>query len=312
MPPILAVASYTEDVCARLGDEDQSLFHSWAGALTVVLIMLAGVTRRLLGYTIAPSSPEVVAFPVLAVAAIYFWYSGARRLFQSIVLIFWGLALGVLLQFPLYVAARFDAPLQDRAFADLDRSIGLDVPAILHTVARYPQLQSVLAHCYGMLWVLVLSGLVLPALFFRFRAAKQLVVSIAFATLGAAVLFAGWPTIGPWTFYGYATPGAQANCVSLLLALRSGAPQLVPLDGSAIACLRCLHVVWALLACVGLCSLKWLRVPAVLLTIAVVLSTLTTGSTYVVEVIGAFVLAGISLYMARLYTRVESYLTQYS
>lgn len=310
MPPRYAVAADAVDVRSTLSGEDHTLFHSWASALTVVLIMLAGVSKRLLGYTVGFSSPEVIAFPVLAAAAVYCWHARARRLLQSCLLMFWALTLGVLLQFPLYIAARFNAPLQDRTFADLDHWIGIEVPVILRAVARYPHIQLVLAHSYNLLWVLVLCAVLLPALLFRFRATKELIVGIAFGTLGASVLFAGLPAVGPRVFYGFATPGAQDRCVSLLMALRSGAPQVVPLDASAIACFRCLHVLWAVLACVAVCSLKWLRIPAIMLTIAVVLSALTTGSSYVVEALGALVLAGISAGVARVYTRMERHLAQ--
>jgi membrane-associated phospholipid phosphatase len=70
-------------------------------------------------------------------------------------------------------------------------------------------------------------------------------------------------------------------------------------------CFPSFHTLLAVVSCVALWSIKPLRIPAVALAVCVVLSTLTSGWHYLVDVIGGLLLAVLSIAVARAFTAIE-------
>jgi membrane-associated phospholipid phosphatase len=80
---------------------------------------------------------------------------------------------------------------------------------------------------------------------------------------------------------------------------------VLDLNESGIVCFPSFHALLAVVSCVALGSIRPLRIPAAIVAGCVVLSTLTTGWHYLVDVIGGLLLAALSIAAARGFTAIE-------
>ena len=76
---------------------------------------------------------------------------------------------------------------------------------------------------------------------------------------------------------------------------------------AGVVCFPSFHVAWAIFFVAALWGFRWLRIPAVIVSAMVILSTMTTGWHYFVDVLGGIVLAVISIVFAkRLTSRMDT------
>jgi membrane-associated phospholipid phosphatase len=68
-------------------------------------------------------------------------------------------------------------------------------------------------------------------------------------------------------------------------------------------CFPSFHVIWAILCVAALWGYRFLRIPVALLAAMIILSTVTTGWHYFIDVLGGVVIAALSLSAARYYMR---------
>lgn len=274
--------------------------------LSAVLLVSAAAALQDFNYRLPASLANIYTFcSALGLAAGYCRWAKFERLFQSCLLVLWSCLLSTLLKFPMYLAARFRAPLRDHALAQIDHGFLFDEAALVHWMASHPWMRTFFGLSYGALFPLMVLGVLLPAVRYRFQAVKELIVATSFATLIGAVLFGFIPAIGPWSVYGYAPSTAQLRCQDLLLGLRAGGRHVIDLNESGIVCFPSFHTLLAMLSCVALWSIKPLRIPAAVLASCVVLATLTTGWHYLADVIGGLLLTGLSIAAARGFTALE-------
>ena len=66
-----------------------------------------------------------------------------------------------------------------------------------------------------------------------------------------------------------------------------------------VVCFPPFHVVWAIFSAATLWGFRWLRIPLVLLSGMIILSTMTTGWHYFADVLGGILLAVISIVLAK-------------
>ncbi len=281
------------------------------GALSAALLVSAGIALSSFNYRLPSSLADIYTFCfALGLAAAYCRWAKFHHLFQSCLLVLWSCVLSALLKFPMYLAARFRTPLQDHALARIDHGLGFDAIAIVHWMAPHPWLRTFFTLTYDALFPLMVLGVLLPAVRYRFQAVKELIVATSFATIVGAVLFRYIPAIGPWAVYGYAPAPSQLRCQDLLLTLRTGSSHVLDLNESGIVCFPSFHTLLAVISCVALWSIKPLRIPAAILATCIVLSTLTTGWHYLVDVIGGLLLTVLSIAAARAFTAIERRIQQ--
>ena len=286
-------------------------FHLTMSVLSAALLASAGIALWGFNYRLPSSLADIYTFCfALGLAAAYCRWAKFDRLFQSCLLVLWSCVLSALLKFPMYLAARYRTPLQDHALARIDHDLGFDAIAIVHWMAPHPWLRIFFTLSYGALFPLMVLGALLPAVRYRFQAVKELIVATSFATIVGAVLFRFIPAIGPWAVYGYAPSAPQLRCQELLLTLRTGNVHTLDLNESGIVCFPSFHSLLAVVSCVALWSIKPLRIPAAILATCIVLSTLTTGWHYLVDVIGGLLLTVLSIAVARAFTAVERRIEQ--
>jgi membrane-associated phospholipid phosphatase len=282
-------------------------FHQCMALLSAALLLVAISTIVFFHYRLPFSqAASVASFLPLAGAIAYCRWAKHYRLLQACSLPLWASVLSTLLKFPLFIAARSHVALKDDVLAHIDRILRVEVPPILHAMAPHPWARAALAVSYDLLFPLMVVAALLPALRFRFAAAKELIVGISFATLVGAPLFALVPAIGPWTVYGYPPLPLQAQTQALFLSLRAGGIHLIYLNEPGFVCFPSFHVLLAILSAVALCSIKPMRIPAILVAVLITVSTLTTGWHYFADVIGGLVLAAFSVAAAKAFSRWET------
>jgi membrane-associated phospholipid phosphatase len=279
-------------------------------ALSAVLLIVAVVCLAFFRYSLPLSQlASCVAFAPFIGAMGYCWWARHERLFQACSLAAWAAWLSTLLKFPLYIAGRSRLPLKDHLLAHLDRMTGLEVPTILHWIAQAPWARVGLAFIYDLLFPMMVVAAIIPALRYRFTAAKELIVATCFATLVGAPLFALWPAIGPWSVYGFAPSAIQSQTQTLFLALRANSFHAIDINEPGFVCFPSFHVLLAILSAVALCSVKPLRIPAILLALLISVSTLTTGWHYLTDVAGGLALSALAVLVSRWFTRIEARIT---
>ncbi|MGB9229855.1 MAG: phosphatase PAP2 family protein [Terracidiphilus sp.] len=300
----------TADAETQTGREfcpNNRFFHLFMAGVSAVLIAMAVICVTCLSYRLsAPTLGDYVGVAAFLLAAGYCWRAKHERFFQVCLIVFWSFLMGKLLGFPVYLAARSRFPLQDDALARFDRMLGVQVPSILHFCANHPWIKESFAASYDWIFPLMVLSVMLPAVLYRWTAAKELVIASSLATIVGSMMFAVCPAIGPWTVYHFAPSAQQQTCEALFLTLRSGSFHTLSPDDKGIICFPSFHVMLAIVSCVAICSIKVLRIPAVLVASLIVISTLTTGWHYIADVIGGLTLAVLAELLAKGFTRIEA------
>jgi len=117
----------------------------------------------------------------------------------------------------------------------------------------------------------------------------------------AGGLFMLLPAVGPWYPHQFAPNALQQECQNGLLRLRSPGvfDYSFAVQEAGIVCFPSCHVIWSVLAAAALWGFRWLRVPVALLCGMIILSTMTTGWHYLVDVLAGLVVSAFSLAAAR-------------
>jgi hypothetical protein len=263
-----------------------ALFGCWLASIPI-----QGIPNFALGLAFA----SVMVFTV----AVYWHEKGKMDLRDAILTIPWVLFLAVIMPLLVLAAARVDMPLQDARLTRLDQLLDINVPAIMTWASRH-WLGSIVNRSYTLLSPLLVVAALLPALTGKVKNAQQFVLANLIAFAIGLPLFALLPAIGPW--YGYPFPATphQIDCQSAILLFRAPGHQMSHLD--AIICFPSFHVIWAIFCAAALWGFRLLRIPVALLSGMIIVSTVTTGWHYFIDVPGGIVVAGISLALAMAYT----------
>jgi hypothetical protein len=286
----------------------QALFNRTMFGLALAFAVVSVVGLVLVRATV-PTLPLLVraAPAVLVLAGIPFYrWRQVRRLEELLTAVFWSLLFGILYAAPMYLAARLPIPFQDNLLAQMDRSLGVEVPDVLSWMEAFPALQRVLAFCYDTLLFLVVAAIMLPPLCGQWRRTREyLLAGVASAVL-AIPLFALLPAQGPWVHYGYPASATQENVTRVIQTLKSGERFFLNyLAPEGIISFPSFHTVLALLAAYALWSVRYVRWPAALLAGLIVLSTVTTGWHYLIDTWAGLFTAVSSIALAKAYSQLE-------
>ena len=204
----------------------------------------------------------VVIVAVLLPLPVYWHEKGKEDRREAALVLLWTVVLAAILRYPLLIGARLRMPLRDSAFAGLDRSLGVNVPAVMEWAARSGWAGTLLNKSYALLLPLLLLAIFLPALAGSKNPAQEFLVANCIAFAIAVPLFALFPAVGPWAIYHFPARPDQQQCESLLLALRSSGTFLaMPGQDAGIMCFPSFHVIWAVLSVRALWGFRRLRVP---------------------------------------------------
>jgi membrane-associated phospholipid phosphatase len=283
-------------------------FHAVMTAIVLPVAVFSVCGAYAWQITVAPG--QVVAraallLALLAGAAFYRW----RRLEKAVNLIlmtFWGILVTNLYLVPEHLAARRSVGWGDALLARADAALGIEVPDVLRLVETFPAVGRALAIAYALLIFLIMLAIMVPPMCGRMDKAKEYAIACLFAAAVSIPLLLVFQAIGPWSVYSYPASPEQEGAARTLLALKSDAPFLLDLDNHAgLICFPSFHTILAVLAASALWGVRYLRWPAAILAALIVVSTVTTGWHYVVDVLGGLVVAAASLAVAQGYLRLE-------
>jgi hypothetical protein len=194
------------------------------------------------------------------------------------------------------LSVRFEFPLRDAWFAKLDGAFGVRVSIIAAWVSSHSLLHAISDRSYDVLYVLLPAAMFLPPILGKREASESFIIANLSAFLISFPVFTLLPAIGPWAGSGFTGNDGQKAVEAAILALHSGSHTAAAVG---VVCFPSFHVIWAVLSAYSLRSIFWLRIPAAVLATLVVISTVTTGWHYVVDVVAGFLVCGVSLLVAR-------------
>lgn len=289
-------------VPARSPAADGLAFHLWMAAAVALVLLISVIGCRLTQVHVEETGALVVALvllvTILQALPLYLHRKGLSALRDSLATVLWAALLWRILPFPVDVAARLSRafPLRDALLARLDAHLGVNIAAVAHWTAQH-WIFHAFDDSYALLEPLLILAFVLPGLTGKAIAVKRLLVANLAAFAIGVPIFAFVPAIGPWYGEHFAPDRAQAICEAAALRLRDPAPY--EHQPAGVICFPSFHVMWALLCAATLAAtFRWLRLPAWILAGLIVVSTMTTGWHYFVDVLGGFALAGIAMVVA--------------
>ena len=236
----------------------------------------------------------VLLIPIILLIPIYWHEKGKIELRDAALTIPWCLIFRFTLGYTVGIAGRLgmSIPLKDEYFAHLDHSLGVSVPEITAWSSHH-WLGSLISSTYPFLFPMLMVSYFLPALTGKVKAAQQFITSNLIAFAVSVPLFGLFPAVGPW--YGYHLPAnpTMAACQLSLLHLRAAGPYSLQLYG--VVCFPSFHVIWVLLSANSLWCFKLLRIPVAILSVLIILSTMTGGWHYFVDVLAGLLVASAAI-----------------
>lgn len=267
--------------------------------------LLAIPAAILAGFAIAPRSIAKLAIVASAMFVVAWFYTRWRprpkiaRLVEGVALLLVFSASGAVLS---YAGIAVGMPLQDSTFVALDEAIGFDWIAFLDFSSRAPLLSYLLIGAYHSSAFQIIAILVGLAFSGRLLALDQFLLAYMLSGLATVAVSTLVPAIGAYVYHAPdpAIMGmtAQAGVWHLqdFMALRDGVFRelnLVQVEG--LISFPSFHTALAILTIWASWGWRWVRWPALVLNVLVIVSTLPEGGHYLVDLFagGAIAVAAI-------------------
>ena len=185
----------------------------------------------------------------------------------------------------------------DARLVAIDHGLGFDWNAYVHWLAGFPALAHGLDIAYNLM--VVEMGLVMCLLCIkrRFRDSERFIYAYLSALLLTAVIASLWPAVGAYGYWGIdpANLGLNPPAARIhepdMLALRSGELRYFPLVMKGLVTFPSFHTATALLLTFAAWPLRYARLPALALNIAMIVSVLACGSHYLSDILGGIAVA---------------------
>jgi|HubBroStandDraft_6_1064221.scaffolds.fasta_scaffold139486_1 membrane-associated phospholipid phosphatase len=265
-------------------------------SISVVGCRLASIHVQIDGRVIA----LLAVFAMVAPLPLYWHEKGRAILRESTLVLPWELIVIAAVPFPVLIAARCGMPLQDALLGRIDQSLGVSVPSIM-VWASHHWLGTLINGTYPQVMPFLVVAALLPPIVGKTRAAREFLLANLIAFAIGLPLFALIPAVAPWYYYHLVPPLDQAICWDMLRELRLPGPYVFHGQAVGLVCFPSFHVIWAILCAAALWGFRPIRIPVALLTLLIILSTLTTGWHYFVDVIAGVVIAVLAMAVARVY-----------
>lgn len=194
-----------------------------------------------------------------------------------------------------YAGTPLNAPLADDWLIRSDAAMGIHLPSIVKWTASHSWMR-----VFNLAYDTVLPSTLLAIIVLGFdkdvRRLQDFVSHFMIAGLLTTVIYFFVPAIAPTAAFGYEATPAQMRFLEHLTALRQGQFSVVSLNRlEGLITFPSFHTSWALLLAWSFRHYRYLRMPMLLLNIAVAVSTVTTGWHYATDVIGGLLIAVVSV-----------------
>lgn len=269
-----------------------------SGALLLFCILAA--PRGGLHSAIPLIETVLVLTPPLLLPAAFLHEKKAWVKRDAVLMLPWTLVIALLITQAAPTTATFAFPLRDDLWRSLDGHLGIQIPAVMAYTARHPMLEKLLDGSYAFaLHPLVLLAIFLPACLGKLEAAERFVLANSFSFVVALPFMLFLPAIGPWVGWHFQPSTLQKACEATIVELRRGSLTIQDAFGG-IVCLPSFHAFWAAVSAHALYPFRALRYPAMIAAALVIISTVTTGWHYAIDVIAGLAMMGFCTYLANL------------
>ena len=196
-----------------------------------------------------------------------------------------------------YLAVAIRRPLVDAQLAAADAAMGFNVATLAIWTARHAVISLILTLSY----VSLLPQMFLPPIFLalRYRNRDDLweyVFHYHFCLIVCVAALAVFPAACPIQFYGVTPTIEQSRVVAHITALRAGTFHVISfMDMDGLVSVPSFHAAAGLMVTWAFRRHRALFLPLAVLNTLMVAATFVSGVHYVIDVIAAFVLFGISL-----------------
>lgn len=275
--------------------------------LTAAIVAAAALAVLLAGFALEPWGFAKLAVAAGAMATLAWFYS-ARRPDRRLAVTLEGTALLLVLTAACailsYAAIATGRPLADETYAAWDRALGVDWEAFLLFTAERPLFAQVLSFAYASSLAQIVSIVLLLGLGGREIALQRFLLAYAVSALMVVVVSGIAPAIGPYVHYGAPplleafSPEAGVWHLAHFEALRAGTFTVFDLaQTEGLVTFPSFHTALAVLSVWAAWGSVWLRWPALVLNVFVVIGTVPVGGHYVVDLVagGAAALAAIGV-----------------
>ena len=239
---------------------------------------------------------------LLPVIAITYWRKMYRIAEGTTAVALWFCFLGPALV-ATYLGIGFGMPLADSSLASMDRTLGLDWPRLAAFVNERPQLVSIFELSYASFgWQLVSLPLLL-ALIGKSARAFSMVFSYALICFIASVITIWFPSIGAYAHFQLDPEQFQNLNIAfgnsfLPEFYRAWAGTDTPFDFrdmKGIVSFPSVHAAVGILCAWAAWTTRWIRFPVLLVNIIMILSAISVGSHYGVDIIAGIGVGALSI-----------------
>jgi membrane-associated phospholipid phosphatase len=267
----------------------------------IVGVIIALTFGLLLGLGLTVPTPDILG-PILlcgalALGAVYYWWRGVERFVLCL------RALAILVGTtaviaPLtYAVATIRWPWFDNQLAAFDASLGLSAGALVNWTAQHPVFDLLMRLVYSS----VFPQIILVIVVLGFTSDRRLDIFLIRFMLGGlltSAIFAFLPAQGTCVYFGTPTPDHYLPVLSELDRLRRGVAYVSWRNAQGIVTFPSFHTIWAVLL-IAAFSGRRLFWPVAILNSLVLLSCVTTGMHYFVDVLGGLIITVIAIVATR-------------
>jgi membrane-associated phospholipid phosphatase len=218
------------------------------------------------------------------------------------------------------ILTRFSTTFSDDALAEFDRFLGLNWLAVFGVFQRHPTLLEIARLAYQTFyWQFIAIGLILFA-FNRVTEGWRFINAWVIGLMASALIFPFFTAAGPYRHFGI-TPadipnlGRDAPWITgpVIEAIRAGRSTDVIGSMGGLISFPSFHTAGAILYIWSCWSLRWIRIPVLIINIGLIASTPVVGAHYLIDLVGGiFVALGAILASNRLVTAIERRMAQRS
>lgn len=281
---------------------------------TMTLVVLVALTISAYGMHVSNIRvefhqllPKLALYALVLAVALFYRYRQADKLMSALLVVFWMGLVSDLHVYPMFLAGRQPVGFSDDLLAKMDARIGLEVTEVMAWIEAYPWAKFALEQVYFTLVFLMALSLLSTTLLGKFKAAQEYVISCVCAVALSFPLFAVFQAHGPWTYYGYTCALNQEEYMRVFAELKAAEVYTMDLSyANGLMCFPSFHTILAVLAGAAVWPIPFLRWLGILWAGLIVLSTVTTGTHYIIDVIAGLGVAALSLLGAKVFSRIES------
>jgi hypothetical protein len=200
----------------------------------------------------------------------------------------------------MYAIAASGHPLVDPELTRLDTTLGYHESAVVGWVSAHPTANRFFTIAYVTLMPQTLLAIVVLGLFDDGLALRRFILRFMVCALITAGLFLWFPAAGPFTIQGYQPTSVQTHYLTHFRAMRDGATLTLRWkDVEGLITFPSFHATWAVLLALAYWKRRLLFALFAALNMVVVVSTLTTGWHYLIDVLSGVVMCFLVLIALR-------------